>query len=161
MYSGEKYNPATNTWTPIPDMYNPRSNFAIGVIDDMIFAIGGFNGVTTIFHVECYDEKTNEWYKFCSKKQFNDFNKKDFCIKCNNLNVIFFIIRYEATDIGLHRSGVAACVIVGLPNVQDYIHKHREHLMEEKRQKLLALEFQRNQQQQQEHQLIQNENDIR
>lgn len=61
MCSGEKYNPATNSWSHIPDMYNPRSNFAIEVIDDMIFAIGGFNGVTTIFHVECYDEKTNEW----------------------------------------------------------------------------------------------------
>jgi Kelch motif. len=62
MCSGEKYNPETNTWTQIPDMYNPRSNFAIEVIDDMVFAIGGFNGVTTIYHVECYDQKTNEWY---------------------------------------------------------------------------------------------------
>lgn len=61
MCSGEKFNPQTNSWTPIPDMYNPRSNFAIEVIDDMIFAIGGFNGVTTIYHVECFDEKTNEW----------------------------------------------------------------------------------------------------
>lgn len=32
---------------------------------------------------------------------------------------------------------------MGLPNVYDYIHKHRERLMEEKRQKLLALESQR------------------
>lgn len=63
MCSGEKYDPVMNTWTAIPDMYNPRSNFAIEVIDDMIFAIGGFNGVTTIFHVECYDIKTNDWYE--------------------------------------------------------------------------------------------------
>lgn len=61
MSSGEKYNPGTNTWTPIPEMYSPRSNFAIEVIDDMIFAMGGFNGVTTIYHVECYDQRTNEW----------------------------------------------------------------------------------------------------
>lgn len=33
---------------------------------------------------------------------------------------------------------------MGLPNVYDYIHKHRERLMEEKRQKLLAMESQRN-----------------
>uniref|UniRef100_T1IS98 Kelch-like protein 10 n=1 Tax=Strigamia maritima TaxID=126957 RepID=T1IS98_STRMM len=78
-----------------------------GLIDDMIFAIGGFNGVTTIFHVECYDDKTNEWY--------------------------------EATDMNIYRSALSACVIMGLPNVRDYIHKHRERLMEEKRQKLLAL----------------------
>ncbi len=31
------------------------------VIDDMIFAIGGFNGVTTIYNVECYDPNTDEW----------------------------------------------------------------------------------------------------
>lgn len=38
------------------------------------------------------------------------------------------------------RSALSACVIVGLPNVRDYIHQHRERLMEEKRQKMLALE---------------------
>ena len=32
------------------------------VIDEMIFAIGGFNGVTTIFNVECYDGTTDEWW---------------------------------------------------------------------------------------------------
>ncbi|GIY18410.1 hypothetical protein CEXT_311021 [Caerostris extrusa] len=32
-------------------------------MDDMIFVIGGFNGVTTIFHVECFDERTEEWYE--------------------------------------------------------------------------------------------------
>lgn len=71
-----------------------------------------FPGVTTIYHVECYDEKTNEWY--------------------------------EATDMNIYRSALSACVIDGLPNVQDYIHKHRDRLMEEKRQKMIALENQRN-----------------
>lgn len=28
----------------------------------MVFAIGGFNGVTTIFNVECFDASTDEWY---------------------------------------------------------------------------------------------------
>jgi len=41
---------------------------------------------------------------------------------------------------------------MGLPNVYDYIHKHRERLMEEKRQKLLAHEVRRSQHQQQEQQ---------
>lgn len=31
------------------------------IIDDMLFAIGGFNGVTTIFNVECYDINADEW----------------------------------------------------------------------------------------------------
>ena len=37
-------------------------HFVVQVIDDMIFAIGGFNGVTTIFNVECYDGTTDEWF---------------------------------------------------------------------------------------------------
>ena len=61
MCYGEKYNPATNTWSRIPDMYNARSNFAMEIIDDMIFAIGGFNGFNTTYHVECYDEQSNKW----------------------------------------------------------------------------------------------------
>ncbi|GBM53066.1 Kelch-like protein 10 [Araneus ventricosus] len=74
-------------------------------MDDMIFVIGGFNGVTTIYHVECFDERTGEWY--------------------------------EATDMNSYRSALAACVVQGLPNVDDYIHQNRSGLMEEKRQKLL------------------------
>ena len=31
----------------------------------MVFAIGGFNGVTTIFNVECYDPQADEWYGPC------------------------------------------------------------------------------------------------
>lgn len=55
------------------------------------------------------------------------------------------------------RSALSACVIMGLPNVNDYIHKHRERLMEEKRQKLLALEIHRSQHQQQQDQAQQNQ----
>lgn len=43
----------------------------------------------------------------------------------------------------IYRSALDACVITDLPNVRDYIHKHRERLMEEKRQKMIALENQR------------------
>lgn len=42
-------------------MYHPRSNFGLEIIDDLIFAIGGFNGVVTISHTECYNPETDEW----------------------------------------------------------------------------------------------------
>jgi hypothetical protein len=46
MNSGERYNPKTNTWMSISDMYNPRSNFAIEVcrlfcyclLEDFVFS---------------------------------------------------------------------------------------------------------------------------
>jgi kelch-like protein 10 len=62
MRSGEKYNPETNTWTEIADMHSRRYNFATEVIDGMIFAIGGFNGVTAISSVEYFDDRKNKWF---------------------------------------------------------------------------------------------------
>lgn len=65
-------------------------------------------------------------------------------------------------EMNVFRSGLSACVIKVLPNVYDYIHKHRERLIEEKRQKFLALEAQWNHQQQQQlqqqHQPVQSTN---
>lgn len=42
-------------------MVHPRSNFGLEIIDNMIFAIGGFNGVVTISHTECYQPENDEW----------------------------------------------------------------------------------------------------
>lgn len=45
---GERYDATTNNWSSIREMCTPRSNFGIEIIDDMIFVIGGYDGVTTI-----------------------------------------------------------------------------------------------------------------
>lgn len=58
----EAYNPIANTWRTVPTMFNPRSNFGIEVVDNLLFVIGGFNGFATTFNAECFDEQTNEWY---------------------------------------------------------------------------------------------------
>ena len=34
--------------------------------------------------------------------------------------------RYDATDMNVYRSALSACVVKGLSNVRDYIHKNRE-----------------------------------
>jgi kelch-like protein 10 len=39
--TGEKYDPETDTWTPILDMSMKRSHLSSAVIDDKIFVIGG------------------------------------------------------------------------------------------------------------------------
>jgi kelch-like protein 10 len=61
MNTGEKYDPERRQWSAIKEMYNPRSNFGLEVIDDMIMAIGGFNGVVTISNCEAYVPEANEW----------------------------------------------------------------------------------------------------
>lgn len=42
-------------------MHIPRSNFGIELIDDLIFAVAGFNGETTTRKVEYYNIKTEKW----------------------------------------------------------------------------------------------------
>lgn len=46
--------------------------------------------------------------------------------------------RLEATDMSIIRSALTANVVYGLPNVRDYIHKNRDKLMEERRQRMFA-----------------------
>ncbi|UYV74625.1 KLHL10 [Cordylochernes scorpioides] len=130
--SGERYNPRTNSWAPIPEMASRRSNFAMEkslghevfvsikaradsttiyptdrgsvwrqVVDDLVFAIGGYNGDTIVCQVECYDDRLEQWL--------------------------------DATDMSVFRSALAACVLRGLPNRQDFVYKHRDRLLEEKR----------------------------
>ena len=45
----EKYCAVTRRWSPAPDMYAPRSNFAAAVLDRMIFVVGGFNGEPILY----------------------------------------------------------------------------------------------------------------
>jgi kelch-like protein 10 len=59
---GEKYDPETDTWSPIPDMSMVRREKATAVIDDKIFVIGGRVGkFQTTNRVECFSDEENEW----------------------------------------------------------------------------------------------------
>jgi hypothetical protein len=62
MRSGEKYNPETNTWTSIPNMRRQRENFSMVVINDTIFVIGGFDGMSCTSNVEYFDDRKNKWF---------------------------------------------------------------------------------------------------
>jgi hypothetical protein len=57
MCSAEKYNSEDNTWSPIPDMHTARTRFAIAVIGDKIFVIGGNDGFADVCSVEYFDKK--------------------------------------------------------------------------------------------------------
>jgi N-acetylneuraminic acid mutarotase len=62
--SGEKYDPETDTWTPIPDMRMQRCDMATAVIDDKIYVIGGSNRNEATNRVECYNDKENKWFVY-------------------------------------------------------------------------------------------------
>ncbi|XP_021936463.1 kelch-like protein 10 [Zootermopsis nevadensis] len=59
----EKYDPANDTWTEIPDMLVYSSFCNAEVIDDMIFVIGGFFDKDTIFGVESFNGNGDERYQ--------------------------------------------------------------------------------------------------
>uniref|UniRef100_A0AAX7VC71 BTB domain-containing protein n=1 Tax=Astatotilapia calliptera TaxID=8154 RepID=A0AAX7VC71_ASTCA len=95
---GKAYNPQTNTWNLVSSMLTRRSNFGIAVINDRLFAVGGFNGFTTTFNVEYYDASTNRWFKACDMGIFRSAlsccvvsghpNLSDYTIPCDSLTCL-------------------------------------------------------------------------
>lgn len=57
----EKFNPESNAWTFIPEMYRMRSNFAAEIIDNTILVCGGFDAFSFISSVECFNVERMEW----------------------------------------------------------------------------------------------------
>lgn len=59
------YNPETNTWAALKSMTNPRIRFAMEVIGDRIYAIGGSDGMNELKTCEVFDMKTG-WQPMAS-----------------------------------------------------------------------------------------------
>jgi N-acetylneuraminic acid mutarotase len=62
--NGERYDPRTNKWTEIPSMRCRRRSFATVVMDDKIFAIGGYKRHTRLNSVHYFDKRTNQWFVY-------------------------------------------------------------------------------------------------
>ncbi|XP_047370255.1 kelch-like protein 10 isoform X3 [Vespa velutina] len=174
--SAEVYDPETNQWTMIAAMRSRRSGVSCIAYHGYVYVIGGFNGISRMCTGEKYNPTTNTWSSipdmYNPRSNFAIEVIDDMIFSIGGYNGVTTIYQvecydektnewYEATDMNIYRSALSVCVIMGLPNVYDYIHKHRERLMEEKRQKLLALEvhrIQHQQQQQQQHEHIHQQN---
>ncbi|XP_074036531.1 kelch-like protein 10 [Leptinotarsa decemlineata] len=159
MHSAEVYDPEFNQWSLISPMRSRRSGVSCIAYHGQVYVIGGFNGISRMCSGEKFNPQTNTWvpipdmYNPRSNFAIEVIDDMIFAIGgFNGVTTIYHVECYdektnewyEATDMNIYRSALSACVIDGLPNVQDYIHKHRDRLMEEKRQKMIALENQRN-----------------
>ncbi|UOQ64656.1 malectin domain-containing carbohydrate-binding protein [Hymenobacter volaticus] len=62
------YDPATNTWTRLPDLPGPRSHFEPGTftLDGQILIVGGSNNSTDYADILSYTPDTNSWRQYCS-----------------------------------------------------------------------------------------------
>lgn len=158
MHSAEVYDPEINQWSLISPMRSRRSGVSCIAYHGQVYVIGGFNGISRMCSGEKYNPATNTWspipdmYNPRSNFAIEVIDDMIFAIGgFNGVTTIYHVECYdertnewyEATDMNIYRSALSACVIDGLPNVNDYIHKHRDRLMEEKRQKMIALENQR------------------
>ncbi|OXA57496.1 kelch-like protein 10 [Folsomia candida] len=153
--SCECYSPDTNQWTTIASMRHRRSGVACVSYHNFLYVIGGFNGISRMASGEKYNPENNSWtiipdmYNPRSNFAIEVIDELLFCIggftgTSTTYNVECYDERtnewYEATDMNIFRSALSACVMTGLPNIYDFIHQHRDRLMEEKRQKLIAMQ---------------------
>jgi N-acetylneuraminic acid mutarotase len=73
--STEVYDPSTNTWTTLASMSTARATLQTEVVDDKIYAIGGFDGCNPdeLLSTEVYDPSTDKWTRLASmskKRQY-------------------------------------------------------------------------------------------
>ena len=57
----EAYDPASDTWSTRAPMPTARDALSVVVIDDTLYAIGGYDGVAYLPTVEVYDPATDHW----------------------------------------------------------------------------------------------------
>ncbi|KAM3656270.1 kelch-like ECH-associated protein 1 [Ammospiza maritima maritima] len=57
----ECYNPVSGRWAPCAAMSVPRNRIGLGVIDGLIYAVGGSHGCTHHCSVERYEPERDEW----------------------------------------------------------------------------------------------------
>ncbi|XP_055641436.1 kelch-like protein 10 [Toxorhynchites rutilus septentrionalis] len=155
MNSAEVYDPHENTWTRLPNMLNRRSGVSCIAHKGTVNVIGGFNGLIRMNSCERYDPTSQRWQAF--KEMYHQ--RSNFGLEVID-DMIFAIGGYdgvsaisntecyaletnewlEATDLNLMRSAFKAVIISGLPNIRDYIHKDRDSLMAERRQRMSSAE---------------------
>ncbi|MEJ1279525.1 kelch-like 7 [Cricetulus griseus] len=84
--SCEVYDPATETWTELCSMIEPRKNHGLVFVKDKIFAVGGQNGLGGLDNVEYYDIKLNEW------KMVSPMPWRGVTVKCAAVGSIIYVL---------------------------------------------------------------------
>lgn len=64
----EIYDPDADTWTSGPTMSMPRANVACIVLDNRLWAVGGFNGKTFLDSMEYLNSDAKEWCSYLPSK---------------------------------------------------------------------------------------------
>ena len=65
--SSERYNSLTNSWKEVGKMETRRGRCAMGMVDSMVYAVGGSDGRKELSSVEMLDTTTLKWQKIPSR----------------------------------------------------------------------------------------------
>jgi len=57
----ECYHPSLDKWTPVADMCVRRSAVGVGVLNGVLYAVGGWDGYQVWSSVEAYRPSTGVW----------------------------------------------------------------------------------------------------
>ncbi|KAJ3583384.1 hypothetical protein NHX12_017491, partial [Muraenolepis orangiensis] len=58
--SAEAYSPAPGAWRPVPSMISARGNFCLAVLGELLYVVGGHDGLSTTFNAERYDDEAEQ-----------------------------------------------------------------------------------------------------
>uniref|UniRef100_A0A1I8PCH9 BTB domain-containing protein n=1 Tax=Stomoxys calcitrans TaxID=35570 RepID=A0A1I8PCH9_STOCA len=151
--SAEVFDPITEVWTRIPNMHERRSGVSCVAFRGMVYVVGGFNGIARLVTGERFDPASQTWSPIgelnIARSNFGLEAIDDMIFAIagfNGVSTISHVECYvpetnewmEAADMNIVRSALTANKIDGLPNKRDYIHKERNRLLEERRQRLLS-----------------------
>lgn len=56
-----RYDPDSDTWVRIKSMKQQRIGVGVGVINRLLYAVGGFDGENRLKSVECYNPDRDSW----------------------------------------------------------------------------------------------------
>ncbi|XP_016658903.1 kelch-like protein 2 isoform X4 [Acyrthosiphon pisum] len=59
--SVEVFDINTQQWRRVSSMSNKRSHFGVGILNNLLYAVGGYNGASYLKSVECYDPNLDKW----------------------------------------------------------------------------------------------------
>ena len=68
--SVEQFNPTKNTWKVLAPMPACRRGVGVGILNGLLYAVGGSDGVQALRLAECYDPLSNSW------RRIADMNEK-------------------------------------------------------------------------------------
>lgn len=71
-------------------MLTARSNFGIEVVENQLFAVGGFNGLSITSNVEYYNAETDEWTEACDME--NARSALSCCVVPRLPNMIKYVV---------------------------------------------------------------------